>query len=204
MHFSTLTTLLLPLSTAALTSLVRRQQQPAFPYGIDPSKPFVLRALTTDGETSYNLGSYYTDKTSNTVGLYAAPEDLSGASNPPGSNFTLVANHYGTQLSVYQAPPTGGAAVAYGNYPPTKGQLLTFHQGINEPNFGGLAFYGQYLGGDFEAGFTDILGVGLELSLQPYTVCNKPRGQGNGKALFVEGTDKSCQRVTVYAYPATS
>ena len=203
MQLTVLTTLFVPFLVSAAPAYLQSRQitTPPYPYGIDPSKPFTLSAITADGETGYTLAAYSSNQTSNTVALQALVQPASGA-QPIGSNFTLVANHYGTQLSVYQVPPSGGAAVAYGNYPPTSGQLLTFHQGINEPNFGGLAFYGQYLGGDPEAGTNDILGVGEETTLQPYTVCNIPAGQGSGKAVFVEGTAEDCQRVTIYAYTA--
>jgi hypothetical protein len=199
MQYSAAACLFLALSVSALPTLPtieqRQTQGSVYPYGIDPTKPFTLTAISADGATGYNFKSYFTAKNPDTVALGAISDEK------PGSNFTIVANHYGTQLSVYQKPSGGASAVAFGNYAPVENTLLTFHEGINTPNFGGLAFYGQYLGGDFEAGIKDILSVGGAQTLTPYKVCNKPAGQGAGKALFYGGTDASCVSVIVYAYP---
>ncbi|KAK8126563.1 uncharacterized protein PG998_002322 [Apiospora kogelbergensis] len=194
MIFSTL--LLLP-ALAGLASAspigVRQSKGPHIPktvYGVDPSKPFYLTADPVDGGKQLYLVPTFLDFT--TLGLSAVEPEYAGPG--PRANYTLVGNHYGTQLYAYSpllcTSPTGcpgSQTMQWSNASPQSAEAspppaaLTFQQGVQTPSFGGLAFYGEYTGGDFAAGETNYL-VGASDSdfTKAWALCDYP--QGNPRA----------------------
>ncbi|CAJ2509384.1 Uu.00g144100.m01.CDS01 [Anthostomella pinea] len=202
------TTIILSLAAlAAASPITPRQepQQPATVYGVDPSKPFYLYAYTTDYTSSYILQPFYTSVSQ--LGLQAVPEG-GNATASPQANYTLSGSHYGTQLYAYRpgictsmaSCPTDPPALQWSNDEPVDGAPLTFHIGVDEPNFGGLGFYGAYHGGDFEAGTDNYLVGGGDTDLAgAFSVCDLAANSAV-KLLTYHGANSSCVAVTVNAY----
>ena len=196
------------LAAAAPTNISQEPQIPDTVYGVDPSKPFYMTAYTADGASSYTLQPFYVDYLQGVLGLQAVL--VGGATNAssPQANFTLTGNHYGTQLYAYETGPCTSAAycdpslLLWSNDEPAANSLLTFHLGVDEPSFGGLAFYGAYHGGDFEAGESNYLVGASDTDLtKAFTVCNwatNPEIQ----TIAYHGTNSSCVPVTVEAIQA--
>lgn len=164
MHGAALVGLTAGLASAApLAELLRTRQVVQFPetvYGVDPRLPFYLWAVPA-GAAPQALQPFYYDFAAGELGLQAAGGAVAPAE--PRANFTLTANHYGTQLYAYAPAPCGSSAfcdaarLLWSNDSPAPGRALTFHPGRDAPNFGGLAFYGAYRGGDFAAGEANFL-----------------------------------------------
>lgn len=198
-------------SAVPLAELLRTRQVVQFPetvYGVDPRLPFNLWAVVAGGASSA-LQPFYYDFAAGVLGLQAVGGVVAPATPP--ANFTLVANHYGTQLYAYAAAPCGSSAfcdatrLLWSNDSPVAGRALTFHPGRDAPNFGGLAFYGAYHGGDFAAGESNFLVGAADTQLDgAFALCPwapNPvvrvltyRGSGGGR-----GGNSTCVPVTVSA-----
>ncbi|KAH9906405.1 hypothetical protein F4778DRAFT_778799 [Xylariomycetidae sp. FL2044] len=198
------------LATSSPILMTERQTQlPDTVYGVDPAKPFYLSATTADSSTTYVLQPYYYSVFPNLIGLQALdPSDATGTQPAdPRANFTLTGNHYGTQLYGYKPAvctsagfcPSDPPSLQWSNDEPEDNRALTFHQGVDAPSFGGLAFYGAYRGGDFEAGEANFLVGAADTDLAAaFTVCD---GVDNPSisVLAYHGTNSSCVPVTVRA-----
>ncbi|KAI0143797.1 hypothetical protein GGR57DRAFT_339926 [Xylariaceae sp. FL1272] len=196
-------------AVASTTPIARRQaQQPDTVYGVDPAKSFYLSAY--DGsEGYYTLQPFYVSGIA-TLGLQTVLEGGSTNASSPRANFTLSGSHYGTQLYTYKpgictsaaSCPTDPPNLVWSNDSPVDNQYLTFHQGVDQPNFGGLAFYGAYHGGDFEAGESNYLvGAGDSDLTAAFSVCDLTTNT-DIRILSYHGTNSSCVPVTVTAYQA--
>lgn len=197
------------LLVAAAPSIKRQGPQlPDTVYGVDPAKPFYLTAYTAGDASAYTLQPSILDITAGLVGLEAVLEDDSPSStnvSSPRANFTLTGNHYGTQLYAHEIVPCTSSAFCpqglaqWSNDKPVENSVLKFHLGVDEPSFGGLAFYGQYTGGDFEAGETDYL-VGADDTdfTKAFTVCDFG-DDASTQVIVYHGTNSSCVPVTVTA-----
>ncbi|KAK7989911.1 hypothetical protein PG989_010226 [Apiospora arundinis] len=215
-------TILLPAlaGLAAASPIGTRQTKgphmPKTVYGVDPTKPFYLTADGVGGESAgkeYYLIPTFLDFT--TLGLSA----VEPAYAPPGprANYTLVGNHYGTQLYAYSpllcTSPTGcpgSFVMQWSNASPQTAdanpapKALTFNQGVQTPSFGGLAFYGEYTGGDFAAGETNYLvGAGDSDFTKAWALCDYPQGNPPRQNVLTyhgaAGFDAACKPVTVRA-----
>lgn len=193
------------LVTAAPTTTRQEPQIPDTVYGVDPSKPFYLSAYTTDGTSSYTLQPFFSNYLEGILGLQAILEGGTTDISSPQANFTLAGNHYGTQLYAYSQGPCTSAAscdsslLQWSNDEPSSNSLLTFHQGVDEPTFGGLALFGKYAGGDFEAAEEDYL-IGEDDTdfTKAFAVCDwvvNPEIQ----VVVYHGTNSSCVPVIVTA-----
>ncbi|KAK8083841.1 hypothetical protein PG996_002622 [Apiospora saccharicola] len=184
-------------------------------YGVDPTKPFYLTADTLgDNAKEYYLLPTYLDMTTSLLGLSAVEPEYAPT---PRANYTLIGNHYGTQLYAYATLPCtsptgcpGSSMLQWSNASPASGEpspaakALTFQQGVQQPSFGGLAFYGEYTGGDFEAGETNYLvGAGDSDFTKAWALCDYPEGNpARYDVLTYHGAgefDAACKPVTVRA-----
>ncbi|KAI1333880.1 hypothetical protein F5Y15DRAFT_403751 [Xylariaceae sp. FL0016] len=199
----------LALATLGSTSPItpRQAEEPDTVYGVDPAKPFYLTAHTNDGSSSYTLQPFVGEPSS--LKLQGVLDDVVNASTPR-ANFTLSGSHYGTQLYAYAAGictsaascPSDPPPLTWSNDEPVDNEYLTFHSGVDEPNFGGLAFYGAYHGGDPEAGEDNYLVGSGDLDLTgAFSVCDLTTN-ADTKILTYHGTDSSCIAVTVKAIQA--
>jgi hypothetical protein len=192
---------------AAASPIVIRQdpQIPDTPYGVDPTKPFYLTASSADGTNSYTLQPFYIDYLGGILGLQAVLEGGTINATSPRANFTLTGNHYGTSLYAYDTAPCTSAEscdtslIPWSNDSPAANSPLAFHMGVDEPSFGGLAFYGVYTGGDFEAGERNYL-VGAQDSdlTKAFSVCDSETTKGI-QLIAYHGTNSSCVAVTIEA-----
>ncbi|KAK8087852.1 hypothetical protein PG997_002813 [Apiospora hydei] len=196
-------TILLP-ALAGLASAspigARQSKGPHMPktvYGVDPTKPFYLTADTVGGEGAgagkeYYLLPTFLDMQTSLMGLSATEPEYAPT---PRANYTLTGNHYGTQLYAYASLPCtsptgcpGSTRLQWSNVSPQSAEpataapaAMTFQQGVQQPSFGGLAFYGEYTGGDFAAGETNYLvGAGDSDFTKAWALCDYP--QGNPRA----------------------
>lgn len=196
------------LVTAAPTKPRQEPQLPDTVYGVDPTQSFYLTAYTAGGPSAYTLQPFFYNFLAGIIGLQAVLiNEFSNSTNAssPQANFTLTGDHYGTQLYTYETIPcTSAASCATGlaqwsNNEPVANSPLTFRLGVEEPSFGGLAFYGQYTGGDFEAGETNYL-VGADDTdfTKAFTVCNYGPDPSI-QLIAYHGTNSSCVPVTVTA-----
>jgi hypothetical protein len=206
MHFTAAAILSVAALTAATPIQVRQVQLPDTVYGVDPSKPFYLGATSADQTASYTLQTFYADYPAGLLGIQAVLEGGPINATSPRANFTLVGNHYGTQLYAYAVgactSPHGCPedVLEWSNNEPQANSLLTFHVGVDEPSFGGLAFYGAYHGTDWEAGETDyLIGAGDTDFTKAFSVCDWP-DNAEVKVLAYHGTNASCVGVTVNAF----
>lgn len=216
------TLLLLPaLAGLAATSPIgaRQAKGPHIPktvYGVDPAQPFYLTADTVGAAAAeeYYLIPTYLDMATGELGLAAVEPAYAPA---PRANYTLVGNHYGTQLYAYAALPCtsptgcpGSAVLQWSNASPASAEAapparaLTFRQGVQHPSFGGLAFYGEYTGGDFAAGETNYLvGAGDSDFARAWALCDYPQGNPPRHDVLTyhgaAGFAADCKPVTVRA-----
>ncbi|KAI0481346.1 hypothetical protein GGR56DRAFT_672364 [Xylariaceae sp. FL0804] len=199
---------LLSLASASPVRRPRQLEAPDTVYGVDPSQPFTLTATTADTDEGFTLQPIYGDTFGGTVVLQAVTTG-SNATASPAANFTLSASHYGTQLyawypglctSAAYCPPSPVPNQRWSNDEPVANRPLTFHPGLDEPNFGGLALYGAYRGGDPEAGETNYLvGEGDSDFTAAFALCDWTVNP-EIKVLGYHGTNASCEAVTVNAY----
>ncbi|KAK7941349.1 uncharacterized protein PG986_013736 [Apiospora aurea] len=198
-------TILLP-ALAGLASAspigARQGKGPHMPktvYGVDPTKPFYLTADIVGAEGAgagkeYYLLPTFLDMQTSLMGLSATEPEYAPT---PRANYTLTGNHYGTQLGAMCPPQSAEPETA-------APAAMTFQQGVQQPSFGGLAFYGEYTGGDFAAGETNYLvGAGDSDFTKAWALCDYPQGNPprydvltyHGAAAF----DAACKPVVVRA-----
>lgn len=215
-------TLLLPALAGLATASpigARQAKGPHMPktvYGVDPTKPFYLTADTVGGGEAkeYYLLPTYLDMATSLLGLSAVEPDYAPT---PRANYTLIGNHYGTQLYAYATLPCtsptgcpGSSMLQWSNTSPASAEAsppakaLTFQQGVQQPSFGGLAFYGEYTGGDFAAGETNYLvGAGDSDFTKAWALCDYTEGNpARYDVLTYHGAgpfDVACKPVTVRA-----
>jgi hypothetical protein len=201
MHFSIIT----PLGLAALVASspvnhLNGRQTVATPdtvYGVDPSQLFHLYAATdATSSPKYVLNPIVLNNNQSTVGLQAV---LLGGSGSLAVNYTLLGNHYGTQLYAHLTGHTPDVKLDYSNDSPMENAPLSFHIGTDHPNAGGLGFYGKYVSSDADAGqYNYLVGDADTDFTKAFSVCVNAQNTQT-RLLVYHGTDSSCEFVTVRA-----
>lgn len=186
-------------AASPLNNLNTRQTvvSPATVYGVDPSQMFHLYAgPDATSSATYVLLPMVINNNQSRVGLSAVEPSNVGSF---AANYTLVGNHYGTQLYAHSTGRTPDIKLDYSNEPPQENTPLSFHLGVDTPNVGGLAFYGKYVSSDFAAGQSNfLLGDDDTDFTKAFSVCVNPENTQT-KLLVYHGTDSSCEPVVVRA-----
>lgn len=167
------------------------------PYGLDPSKPVRLIAITPDQSRSWFLNTYNTD-VAGQKGLQAFDQANTIPVGIRPEYYKIVGNHFGTQLRTINAETKG-----YTSNAPTPQRSVTFHKGVDkQPTRGGLKYFGKYTGGDAAANdfnfFTAVAAGGL-VNLEGFAVC--PTAEGK-RILYFQPPASGCESVYLTAEAA--
>ena len=192
MYHSSITSIAGIIFALGVTSVTAQSRATPNSYGIDPTQPFNIIALNrTRAPYGWQINTYQIS--SNQIGLRAYLRDDDPPSAPP-SRFTLVANHYGTQLH------TIFGRTVYSSDTPSTRKPYTLHGGHDNELFeGNLDFLGSYRGDDPDVPSANYIKVYGDLNLNDFPICP---GGGGKQIVEYQGRSARCISVVLTASAA--